>query len=234
MSSIQKTARTTAVLILIMVVIAPFGMLYLPSILLVPGDASATAARILTSAWLLRLGLVGDALVFLIEIVLCALLYTLLRPVHQPLALVAAFGRLVMTVVQGINLLTYFVVLLLLSGAGYLAVFDPAQVHALVLLALQAHEAMVLIWGLAFGLHLLVLGYLVYTSRYLPRMVGALLIIAAFCYFIQSFGMMLFPQYEKIFVSIGLLSIVEIALPFWLLIKGVEVEQWQQRTRAAA
>jgi Domain of unknown function (DUF4386) len=139
-----------------------------------------------------------------------------------------------MTVIQGVNLLTHFVVLLLLSGAGYLTVFAPDQLHALGLLVLNAHAGVVLIWGLFFGLHLLVLGYLVYKSGYISRIVGILLMIASLCYLTQSFGNILLPQYEGIFTAIGLLSTVEIALPLWLLIKGVNVERWEKRVLEAA
>jgi hypothetical protein len=173
MNSIQKTARATAVLILIMAVIAPFSMIYLPSTLIVPGDAATTANHLIASEPLFRLGILSDSIVFLIEIGLCALLYVLLKPVNKTLSLVAAFARLAMTVMQGINLLNHFFVLLLLSGVGYLTVFAPNQLQALVLLFLNAYESVMLIWGLAFGLHLLVLGYLVYKSGYLPRMVGS-------------------------------------------------------------
>ncbi|MCX6050316.1 MAG: DUF4386 domain-containing protein [Chloroflexi bacterium] len=232
MNSIQKTARITGILILIMAVIAPFGIIYLPATRIVPGDAVTTANHIRASEGLFRLGIVSDTIVFLIEIGLCALLYSLLKPVNKTLALVAAFARLAMTILQGINLLNHFFVLLLLSGAGYLAVFAPDQLPALGLLFLNAHEAVVLIWGVAFGLHLVVLGYLVYQSGYLPKMVGGLLMVAAFCYFVQSFGTVLFPHAKALFTSIGLLSIVEIALPLWLLMKGVNIEQWKKRALA--
>ncbi len=234
MNSILKTARITGILILIMAVIAPFGMLYVPSTLIVPGDATTTATNVMASESLFRLAIVSDSVVFLIEIALCALLYVLLKPVSKTLALVATFARLAMTILQGINLLNHFFALLLLSGAGYLTVFAPDQLHALVLLFLNAHESVVLIWGLAFALHLLVSGYLVYKSGYLPKWVGDLLIIAALCYFIQSFGNILFPQYKELFATIGLLSIVEIALPLWLLIKGVDTAEWAKRTLASA
>ncbi len=234
MNAIQKIARITGLLILIMAFIAPFSMLYIPATLIVPADATTTAQQIVAAEGLFRLGMVGDLVVFLIEIALCALLYVLLKPVSQTLSLVATFARLAMTIMQGLNLLNHFFVLLLLSGAGYLTVFTPEQLPALVLLFLNAHESMVLLWGVAFGLHLLVLGYLVYRSGYLPRLVGGLLIIAAFCYFTQSFGTLLLPQSKALFASIGLLSTVEIALPLWLLIKGVNVEQWQKwRLKAA-
>ena len=228
MNPIQKTGRIVAILILVLVVIAPFGMLYLPSTLIVPGNATTTANNVLASEPLFRLGIAGDSVVFLIEIVLSVLLYVLLKPVSKTLALVAAFSRLAMTIIQGINLLNHFFVLLLLSVTGYLSVFEPGQLHALVLLFLNAHESAVLIWGLFFGLHLLVLGYLVYKSGYIPRISGVFLVIASLCYFTQFFGNILFPQYKSIFTMIGILSTLEIALPLGLLIKGVNVARWEK------
>jgi Domain of unknown function (DUF4386) len=230
----QKTARIAGVLILIIAVFGPFSFIYIPSILIVSGDAATTAKNIMASEGLLRLGIVSDSVVFLIEIVVTVLLYVLLKPVSKTLSLVAAFSRLAMTVIQGINLLNYFFVLLLLSGAHYLTVFASDQLHAIVLLFLNAHADVVLIWGLFFGLHLLVLGYLVYKSGYIPRFVGVLLIIASVSYLTQSFGNILLPKYTQIFASVGYLSAIEIALPLWLLIKGVNVEQWEKRASESA
>jgi hypothetical protein len=148
--------------------------------------------------------------------------------------MLAALSRLAMNDIQGVNLLTHFVVLLLLSGAGYLTVFAPDQLQALALLLLNAHAEVVLIWGLFFGLHLLVLGYLVYKSGYISRIPGVLLILASLCYFAQGFGTILLPEYKGIFTAVGALSAVEVVLPLWLLIKGVNLEQWEKRALEAA
>ena len=233
MKSINKTARIAGILTLLIVVFAPFSMIYVPTTLVVPGDAAETANNIMASEGLFRLGIASDSIVFLIEIVLTVLLYVLLKPVNKTLSLVAAFSRLAMAVIQGMNLLNHFIVLLLLSGAGYLTIFAPDQLQALVMLFLNAHESVVLIWGLFFGLHLLIFGYLVYKSGYLPKFLGILLLIVAFCYLIQDFGNMLFPQYKALFTSMGSLAFLEIAFPLWLLIKGVNVEQWQKRVSEA-
>jgi hypothetical protein len=226
--TIQLTARVAAILTLLIVVLAPFSMMYIPTTLVVPGDAAATSTNITASQGLFRVGMVSDSLVFLIEIVLTTLLYVLLKPVNKTLSLVAAFSRLAMTVIQGINLLNHFMVLLLLSGASYLIMFAPDQLQALVMLFLNAHDSVVLIWGLFFGLHLLIFGYLVYKSGYLPGFLGIILLVVALCYFIQDFGTMLLPQYKTLFTSIGSLAFLEIAFPLWLLIKGINVEQWQK------
>jgi hypothetical protein len=141
-----------------------------------------------------------------------------------------------MAVMQGMNLLNYCFVLLLVSGAGYLTVFEPDQVHALVLLFLNAYEYVALIWALFFALHLLVLGYVVYKSGYVPRMLGIMLVVAALGYFIDSFGTVLLPQYEELYASVVVLTAIvgELPLTFWLLIKGINVEQWKKRALESA
>ena len=225
MNSLKKTARVAGFLYLILAPFAAFPLFYVSSSLIVPGDAATTANNIMASEGLFRSGIASDSVVFLIEIVLVAMLYVLLKPVSKTLSLVAAFSRLAMAVIQGINLLNKFIALLLLSGAGYLTVFEPDQLHALVLLFLNAHEYGGLIWGTFFGLHLFFLGYLVYKSGYIPRILGVLLVFASLCYLTQSFGNILLPKYKEIFATIGFLSIIETAFPLWLLIKGVKDQQ---------
>jgi hypothetical protein len=220
-SSLKRTARIAGALTLIMTVPALFVFGYVNPSLIVPGNATATANNITASEGLFRLGIVADSLVFLIEIALTVALYVLLKPVNGTLSLVAAFARLAMTVVQGINILIHIVPLLLLGGAGYLAAFEPDQLHALAMLLLNAHEYGAHVWGLFFALHLAFLGTLVCKSGYIPRILGVLLLIASGCYFIQGFGNLLAPQYKEILSWIGFLSIVELGFPLWLVIKGV-------------
>ena len=234
MNSLKKTARIAGFLYLILAPLTAFPLFYVSSSLIVPGDAAATANNIMASEGLFRAGIASDSVVFLIEIVLIVMLYVLLKPVSKTLSLVAAFSRLAMAVIQGINLLNHFTVLLLLSGADYLTVFEPDQLHALVLLFLNAHESVVFIWGLFFSLHLFVLGYLVYKSGYFPRILGGLVVFAGLCYLTREFGNILLPKYEEIFATIGFLSIIETAFPLWLLIKGVNVEQWEKRALESA
>jgi hypothetical protein len=225
MKSLKRTARIAGALILLLSPFAIFSMQYVPSTLIVPGDAAATAGNIMAAEGLFRAGIAGAAVVFLIEIALVVMLYVLLKPVSKTLSLLAAFARLAMTIVQGVNLLNHFSALLLLSGAGYLTAFEPDQLQALVLLFLDAHAYLAHVWGLFFSLHLFFLGYLVYRSGYIPRILGVLLVIASFCYLIQSFGNFLYPAYEEIFAVVGWASIVELALPLWLVIRGVKDRQ---------
>lgn len=222
MNTLKTTARIAGLLMLVLVALAPFSMLYVPSTLIVPGDAVTTANNIVSSAAMFRLAMASDAVIFLVEIALCALVYTLVRPVNKTLALIAVFARLAMTIIQGLNLLNHFVVMSLLSGSGSVAALAPPQLQALVSLFLGAHEAGVLIWGMFFGLHLLVLGYLVYRSGYLPKVIGGLLVFVGLVYLAQSFGNILLPDAKALFTAMGSLGFLEIAFPVWLLIKGVK------------
>jgi hypothetical protein len=156
--------------------------------------------------------------------------------VSRTLSLAAAFARLAMTVMQGMNLLNYLLALTLLSGAGYLAVFTVDQLQALALLFLNAYEYVALIWGAFFGLHTLLLGYLVYKSGYFPRILGVLMVVASLGYLMDSFGNLLLPQYDAIFASVVLWAALLGELPFaiWLLIKGVDVKQWEKRAQQPA
>jgi hypothetical protein len=217
----KKTARLAGLLTLLIAVIAIVSMVFLPTDLIVPGDAMRTAANIQASEGAFRISMVGDALIFLVEIILVVILFDLVKAVDKTLAAISSLARFGMTVIQGMNLINRFIVLSLVGGVGYLSVFAADQVNTLVMLFLDTHDYLVLIWGLSFGLHLLILGYLVYKSGYMPGYTGILLIVAGVCYLVQSFGNILLPQYEEIFTVIGFISMVELVFPIWLVIKGV-------------
>src|ERR687886_1968036 len=124
MTSIKNTARLAGFLILLIAVLSPFSILYLPSTLIVPGDAAATASNVMASDGLFRLGIVVDSVVVLLEIVVIAILYVLLRPVNRTLALAAAFARLAMTVVMAVYMVNNIGVPLLFGAAAYFAAFQ--------------------------------------------------------------------------------------------------------------
>ena len=235
--SIKTIARMAGVLYLIIIVFAGFSQGYVRSTLIVPGDAATTANNIMASESLFRIGFVSDLIAFLSDLVVAVLLYVLLRPVSKTLSLIAASLRLVAhPAIASLNLLNHFMALLLVSGADYLTVFEPDQVYALVLFFLNAHTYGYLIAGVFFGLHCLVLGYLLFKSGFFPKFLGVLLVIASAGYLMESFGNFLFPGYEALLASIVGWSagIAEVLLCLWLLVKGVNVEKWEKRVREFA
>lgn len=232
---IVKRARVAGFLYLSLLPFDIFGSLYVPSILIVPGDAAATARNIMASESLFRLGIVS-ALIGQIVVILVALaLYQLLKPVNQNMAVLMVIFNLVATPIAMLNELNQLAILLLLHGPDHLRVFTPDQLHTLVSLFLNLHALGLNIVGLFWGLWLLPMGYLVFKSGFLPRILGVLLIIGCFGYLIQSFTAFLLPNFEVYIAWLAVLtSWGELLLSLWLSIKGVNVEQWKQRALASA
>ena len=227
----RKAARIAGVLYLIIFIVSPSAFLMSKSNVLVPDDAAATFSNIQASESMFRLGVASETIVFLLELVLAAILYELLKPVNAAMSLSAAFSRVAEAVIQAVNLLPSILILLLVSGAGYLAAFETDQLHALVLLLLDVYGDMVLVWGFTFGLHLLLLGFLVYKSGYFPRILGILLILSSAGYLIESYGTFVAPQYAELYATVVLALGVLGELPFtvYLLWKGLNVEKWEER-----
>ncbi|MBB5790377.1 DUF4386 domain-containing protein [Jiangella mangrovi] len=227
---VKRIARAAGALYVAIFIVAPFAFFVGRSRILVEDDPTATAENLLADETLFRIGMAAESVVFLIEIVLAALLYTLFRPVNATVAMAAAFSRVAEAVVQAVNLLTSSLVLLTVSGAGYLAAFEPDQVDALVSLFFDANEFVTLIWGLFFGLHLILLGYLVYKSGFLPRVLGILLAAASIGYLAEGFGNLLWPGTADVLAATVVVLAVpgELAFALWLIIKGVDGTRWQQ------
>jgi hypothetical protein len=235
-TSPRAYARIAGVLYLIIFILGPFAFFMGRTGVVMPGDATATVNNIIASESVFRFGMVAESVIVLVEIVLAAILYALLRPVSQPLSLAAAFSRLAEALVQAVNLLTSVPALLLLGGAGYFAAFEPDQLNALVLLFLDVNAFGILVWGLVFGFHLLLLGYLVYKSGFWPRILGILLLLASLGYLAQSYGHFLAPQYDDLLSTIVLVMTIpgELAFTVWLLWKGINVERWEERALESA
>lgn len=236
MKSVKNLARFAGFLYLIIFIVYPLSTGFGRSGIQIGADASAISASIVASESLFRMGLAGETVIFLVEILLAGLLYVLLRPVSQSLSLASALSRAGEGIVQAVNVTISTIILLLVSGAGYLAAFEAQQLNALVRLFLDAYDEVILIWGLFFGFHLVLLGILVYRSGYFPRLLGVLLFLAGLGYLLESYGHFLAPQFDEALGALVLVLAVpgELAFAVWLLWKGVDVERWEQRALESA
>ncbi|MGD8584246.1 MAG: DUF4386 domain-containing protein [Chloroflexota bacterium] len=226
-NSIKKTARFAGFLYLILAVCGGFAEFFVRQSLIVPGDALATVNNIMASESLFRLGFVSELVGQTVFVVLALVLYKLLKPVNKSQAQVMVMFVLIAVTITCLNMLNQFAALLVLNGGDYLAAFDVGQQQALVLFFLNLHKAGYLIAQVFFGLWLLPLGYLVYRSGFLPRIVGVLLMVACFGYLVDVITYTLLPSFDVVvseFTFIG-----ELLLLLWLLVKGVNVEQWKKR-----
>ena len=226
-------ARVAGVLYLIIIVFGIFGEMFVRSSLIVPGDAAATASNITASQGLFRVGFLADSVMFLCDVALAALLYVLLRPVSKVVSLVAMCFRLAQTAVLALNLLHYHAAMLLLNGPGYSEALGTSQLHALTSFFLDLHAHGYDLGLLLFGLHCLLLGYLVFKSRYIPRVLGVLVVAAGFVYLIGSYTRFLAPSYIAAVSPIYIVAIIsEVSLCLWLLVKGVSMRRWEEMTAA--
>jgi hypothetical protein len=230
--SLRKAARLAGFGYLIIIICGIFAHFYVRAGLVVPGDAARTADNIMGSERLFRAGIAGDLIMLITDVIVALALYVLLRPVNKSLALLAAFFRLVQTTISGMSLVNLFMVLFVLSGAGYLAVFEQEHLHALALLFLEAHARGILIGQAFFGLSCLVLGYLVYRSGYMPRVLGVLLVLASSGYLVDAFGNLLLPGHEEVFSYIVAVPavIAELSLCLWLLLRGGRIPRIEKTT----
>jgi hypothetical protein len=223
-------ARVAGFLYLIANIFAPFTLLYLPSRFIVRGDAAGTANNIIASESLFRFGIVGNLFTFIANIFLALALYQLLKVVNKNMASLMVILFLAGVPIAMLNELTQLAVLQLLSSAGYLEAYATDQLQALAYLLLRLHDQGLLIAQIFFGLWLLPMGYLVFKSGFIPKIVGVLLVIAGAGYVVQSFAAFLGYNVDIIlFTGLG-----ELVFLLWLLIKGVNVEQWKKRAAESA
>ena len=136
------------------------------------------------------------------------LLYSLLKPVNQWLSLLAALFRLIFVAVMTVNSLNYFGLLNLFKGVFSAAAFNTGYGIALV----------------PFGVHCLLTGYLIFHSKFLPRILGILMALAGLGYLAfvwPPLGDWLFVPYILVPALVG-----EGSLTLWLMVMGVNVERW--------
>lgn len=227
----NRLARMAGLLYVIPWVLSIFAFM-LRQNLIVPGDAATTANNIMASESTFRLSIVSDLIVQAVFVFLVLLLYKLLKPVNKDHAALMVILFLVSVPIAMLNMLNQAAAFLLLSGADHLTPFTTDQSQALVPLFLNLHEVGIMIAYIFWGLWLFPLGYLVFKSGFLPRILGILLMISCFGYLIDFFTFFLFPNFG---VAINTFTgWAELFLCLWLVIMGVNVEQWEKRALESA
>jgi hypothetical protein len=230
-TSPQLYARLGGALYLVVIVFGLFAEGFVSNKLIVSGNAAATAHNIMAAPLLWKLSVAGNLIVPVCAVAQTWIYYLLLRPVSKTLVLLSVFFNLVSLAVESVSKLFLLVVMPTLANANYLQAFEPQQLQALAYLALKSHDIAFNIALIFFGCGCLVDGYLIFKSRYLPRLVGLLLQIAGVSYLIACFASLFSPAVADLIIPAILLPpfIGESTLCLWLLIKGVNVARWKER-----
>jgi hypothetical protein len=213
-ASQRRAARVVGLLYLLLMASGVFAQIYVPGSLpgtaTVPDDAAGSVAAIADSEGLLRLGVAVETLTFAGDVVLAVAYLILLRPISRGLALLGAFWRLAQVAILTSYNVTNIVVLQLLSATQDGRAFTAEQVSMLAWVATSSHAIGYAIGFVFLGLGSAVFSYLLFRSKYIPRLFGA-------------FGMFAFPDATPI-VNPALfvpMFLFEVGTGLWLLIRGV-------------
>lgn len=223
MQATNGTARLAGLLYVLVAVLTPFVLIYVPGQLLVAGDASATVNRISANQELLIASILVGLVSQLLFVTVILLLYRLLRPIDEALALLMLTLIMVQVPLALLGMANEVATLQIIRGGEFLAVFDGPQRDALVMLMMTVDGQGVLISQVFWGLWLLPLGVLVFRSRFIPRVFGVWLVLNGLAYVALSLIGLLAPEYRVTAFNIAIpLMLGELALALWLLIMGVK------------
>lgn len=226
MNTINKTARIAGLLYLIYIVFHVFADVIGRSNIIVYGDAATTARNIIDSAWQFRIGYMFDLFAAVLFLLTAWALYILLKPVNKNMALLFLLLNLGGVAIQCASDLFLPASQLLLSGADYAKVFQTDQLQTLAMSFLYQYRNGFMIAQIFYGAWLFPLGYTVFKSGFLPRILGIVLMIHCFTWLMTSLQFFLFPGFTAVtYVSYPLGLIAELGLSLWLLIMGAKEQK---------
>jgi len=213
-----NSAIIAGVGLLLMAIIAPIADFSILQKLIVPDNAANTLSNIIVYEGLFRIGIFGFLLVAVLDIIVAWALYVFLAPVNKSLSLLTAWFRVVYAAILSVALIDLINVLQLLNGADYLTSFTIDQIQAQVMISLNSFTLGWEFGLIIFGIHLLLLGYLILKAGYMRKVLGILIILASLGYLTDGIGKLLSENYD---ISISVFTFIgELVLIFWLLIQG--------------
>jgi hypothetical protein len=222
MSWARNPGRAVGFWYLLLVLLGPLRLIYIPNKLFVHDNAAATAGNIAAHQWLFRFGMLSDLAGAVVLIFLVLAFYRLFKGVDKQLAvLLVIFGGVMPALINFANVVSDAGALMVAQGPDFLSVFDKPQRDALVLLFLRLHHAQIIAAEILWGLWLFPMGALAYKSRFVPRFIGVWLVINGVAYLVLSLTGLFFPDYQdKVFAYSQPALFGELAIMLWLVFKG--------------
>jgi len=222
MTSTRNPGRVAGLWYLLLVILGPLRLMYIPNKLFVDGNPAATASNIAAHEWLFRFGIAADLGGAVVLIFLTLAFYRLFSGVDKDLAvMVVIFGGVMPSLLYFVGVVDDLATLTFVRGADFLSAFDKPQRDALAMLFLTLRDHQNTAAEILWGVWLFPLAALVYKSRFLPRFLGVWLATNGVAYVTLSLTGVLLPQYQgKVFAYSQPALFAEIAILLWLLIKG--------------
>jgi len=234
--SLQKAARVAGLAYLLIIVTSTLFGVFGYSKLIVEGNDAATFSNLMANELLIRITAAFELIMYAGVVILSLALYVVLKTVNKNLALLALLWRLAEVIMGCLSVLSSLVVSQLLNGENYSAVFETEQLQALVGLFLDVQSTAISLLIVFISLGTFVFCYLFLKSKYIPRILAVFGIFSFLLVLIKAFLVILFPNIPAMIQLVvhlpGLLF--EVIIGLWLLIKGVNVEQWEKRALESA
>jgi hypothetical protein len=224
-------ARVAGLFYLIIIVSAVFAYMYVRGRVLIPGDMAQTATNLVAHEQLYRLGFSSAVITVLCNPPVGLILYELLKVVNPRLALLALVCIAVSTTIEAVNLFNYISPLLTFTLPEYRAAFGPNELQALARGSSRLFGYGFSLLQVFFGVFCALIGILIVRSKFLPALIGSLMIAAGVCYWIDSFVFFLALPKVPYILLIG--GIAELSLALWLLVVAVNEETWRARAAGA-
>ena len=230
--SVKTYSRAVGILLILSIIGGYFGEIHIPSQFASP-DAATTADQLRQNEGLFRLGFAAYLVEAFSDVVLAWLFYILLRPVHRDLALLSAFFGIVSMTLFAVTKMFYFSAPVFLRESGYLAAFPPEQLETLARVFVGLYGNLSGLFMLFYGTAWIIRGYLTFRSGYLPRFLGALMLLAGAGFVVKNITKVLAPSYSSDFLLAPMFLNV-LVLAIWMLAKGVDLDKWNGAQRVNA
>jgi hypothetical protein len=191
--------------------------------LVIPGNVEQTAQNIANHGGVFAALILCYLINFIGDVVIAWALYFLLAPVNRSLSLLTAWFRLIYTAVALSGVMNLVTVYRLLHEQQYLTLFAAGPLHAQMELLLNSFQYT---WSMSlviFGIHLILLGILIFRSGYIPRILGILLVIDGLGWMISMLRPYLYPDVHLGFLFVTYLG--ELIFMLWLLIRGWKIPE---------
>lgn len=221
--TLRQAALIAGFSMLIMAVAAPFAEFFALHKLVIPENIEQTVQNIAAHRGLFLSAIFCYLINFILDVLIAWALYVLLVPVNRSVSLLTAWFRLVYTAIGLFGLLNLVTVFRILDAPDYLTAFGPGPLRAEVKLLLSSFRYDWSMGLMLFAIHLVLLGYLIYKSTYIPKIIGILLSVNGLAWLIDTLQPYLYPKVHLQFLFIAYLA--ELIFMFWLLVRGWKVPQ---------
>lgn len=223
MISDKKRSRIAGLVFLALIALGVFAEFYVRQNIYVFNNAEATAANISASPKLFSLGFVSDILMAVAFLFFALLLYPIVKKIQRNSARLMLISVSIAATLLCLTSLNLVGALLLLNGEAYLTAFSQAQLNILATFFLKLHSNGYMIAQVFYGLYLFPLGFIIFKSGLLPKVIGVLLMLGCIGDFIDFFRFFLFPEIDSLLLQNITLpaDLGEFSMCLWLLIAGV-------------